>query len=105
MREVCSKPPKKIYATHKTNFYQIDEIWSSDILDYKNYGPQNKRGYRYVLIVIDKFGKFGCCIPLKTKNPRTIKDSLEKHLRYSKKPNLIKIDQGKEFITVFFKAS
>ena len=102
IREVYSKTPKKIYATNKTDFYQIDEIWSSDILDYKKYGPENKRGYRYVSIVIDNFGKFGCYIPLKTKNPQTIKDSLEKLLIYSKKPNLIKIDRGKEFYNSIF---
>ena len=36
IKEICSKPPKKIYATNKTKYYQIDDIWSLNILDPKN---------------------------------------------------------------------
>ena len=48
INEIFSKPPKKYYATNKTDVYQIDDIWSLDILDLKDYGPENNRGYRYV---------------------------------------------------------
>ena len=34
-------------------------IWSSDILDLKDYGPEYNRNYRYVLVVINNFSKFG----------------------------------------------
>ena len=37
----------------KTYVHHIDDIWSSDILDLKDYGPENNRSYRYVLVVID----------------------------------------------------
>ena len=57
--EIYSKPPKKYYATNKTDVYHIDEIWSSDILDLKDYGHENNRNYGYVLVVIDNFSKFG----------------------------------------------
>ena len=59
MNEIYSKPPKKNYAKNKTDVYHIDDIWSLDILDLKNYGPENNRGYRYVLVIIDNFSKFG----------------------------------------------
>ena len=55
IKEIYSKGPKKNYATKKTYVYHIDEIWSSDILDLKDYGPENNRGYRYVLVIIDNF--------------------------------------------------
>ena len=29
----------------KIDVYQIDDIWSLDILDLKDYGPENARGY------------------------------------------------------------
>ena len=71
---------------------------SLDILDLKDYGPENNRGYRYVLVVIDNFSNFGWTVPLKTKNAQTIKDSFENILISSKrKPNLIESDRGKEF--------
>ena len=95
INEIYSKGPKKYYATNKTNVYYIDDIWSLDILDLKEYGPEKNRAYRYVLVAIDNFSKFGWTIPLKNKNAQTIKDSFENILISSKrKPNLIESDRG-----------
>ena len=103
INEIYSKPPKKYYATNKTDVYFIDDIWSLDILDLKDYGPENNRKYRYVLVVIDNFSKFGWTLPLKNKNAQTIKDSFENILISSKrKPNLIESDRGKEFYNNIF---
>ena len=103
INEIYSKPPKKNYITNKTDVYHIDDIWSLDILDLKDYGPENNRGYRYVLVTIDNFSKFGWTVPLKNKNAQTIKDSFENNLTNSKrKPNLIETDRGKEFYNNIF---
>ena len=103
INEIYSKPPRKNYATNKTDVYHIDDIWSLDILDLKDYGQENNRGYRYVLVVIDNFSKYGWTIPLKNKNAQTIKDSFENILINSKrKPNLIESDRGKEFYNNIF---
>ena len=103
INEISSKGPKKYYATNKTDVYYIDDIWSLDILDLKDYGPENNRGYRYVLVVIDNFSKYGWTIPLKNKNAQTIKDSFENILISSKRrPNLIESDRGKEFYNNIF---
>ena len=100
---IYSKAPKKYYATNKTDVYFIDDIWSLDILDLKDYGPENNRGYRYVLVTIDNFSKFGWTSPLKNKNAQTIKDSFENILISSKrKPNLVESDRGKEFYNNIF---
>ena len=63
--EIYSKPPKKNYATNKTDVYRIDDVSSLDILHLKVYGPENNRGYRYVLVIIDNFSKIGLTVPLK----------------------------------------
>ena len=103
INEIYSKPPKRNYNTNKTDVYHIDDIWSLDILDLKDYGSKNNRGYRYVLVIIDNFSKFGWTIPLKNKNAQTIKDSFENFLINSKrKPNLIETDRGKEFYNNIF---
>ena len=103
INEIYSKPPKKYYPTNRTDVYYIDDIWSLDILDLKDYGPKNNRGYRYVLVIIDNFSKFGWTIPLKNKNAQTIKDSFENILTNSKrKPNLVESDRGKEFYNNIF---
>ena len=57
--EIYSKPPKKNHLTNKTDVYHFDDIWNLDNLDLKDYRPENKRGYRYVLVVIDNISKFG----------------------------------------------
>ena len=103
INEIYSKPPKKNYATNKTDVYYIDDIWSLDILDLKDYGSENNRKYRYVLVVIDNFSKYGWTVPLKNKYAQTIKDSFENILISSKrKPNLIETDRGKEFYNNVF---
>ena len=53
--EIYSKPPKKIYATNKTDVYRFNDLCSLDILDCKDYGPKINRGCRYVLIIVDNF--------------------------------------------------
>ena len=103
INEIYSKPPKRNYATNKTDVYHIDAIWSLDILDLKDYGPENNKGYRYVLVTIDNFSKFGWTVSLKNETALTIKDSFENILISSKrKPNLIETDRGKEFYNNVF---
>ena len=103
INEIYSKPPKKNYITNKTDVYYIDDTWSLDILDWKDYGPENNRGYRYVLVIVDNFSKYGWTIPIKNKNAITIKDSFENILISSKRrPNLIESDRDQGFYSNIF---
>ena len=69
-----------------------------DNLDLKDYGPENNRRYRCVLVIIDNVSKYGFTSPLKNKNVQKIKDSFENFTISSKrKPKLIKSDRGKDF--------
>ena len=102
INEIYSKGPKKYYPTNKTDVYYIDDIWSPENLDLKDYGPENNRGYRYVFVTIDNFSKNGWTTPLKNKNAQTIKDSFENILINSKKTNLFESDRGKDFYNNFF---
>ena len=43
VNEINSRAPKKNYPTNKTDVYHIDDIWSLDILDQNDYGPENNR--------------------------------------------------------------
>ena len=96
--EIYSKPPKRNYVTNKTDVYHIDDIWSLDILDLNDYGPENNRGYRYVLVIINIFSNFGWTVFVRIKIAQIRKDSFENIIISSKrKPNLIESDRGKEF--------
>ena len=102
INEIYSKPPKKNYATNETDVYRIDNIWSLDILDLKDYGHENNKSYRYIIVIIDNFSRFGWTIPLK-KNAQRRKDSFQSILISSKrKPNVIENECGKEFYNKIF---
>ena len=60
---IYSKPPTKNYPTNEADVYHADDIWSLDIIDPKDYGPETKRGYRFVLVIINNFSKFDCTVP------------------------------------------
>ena len=69
----------------------------------KSYAPENKRGYRYVLVVIDNFSELGWTLILKYKNSQKVKDSSEKILINSKRsPNLVETQRGKELLSEAF---
>ena len=59
INEIFSNPPKRNCPTNKTDVYHIDDTWSVDIFNLKDYCPKNNKGYRYVLVIRDKFSKFG----------------------------------------------
>ena len=73
------------YTKNKADVHHIDDIWSLDILDLKDYNPENNRGYKIVLIIIDNFCKSGWTVPFKNKIAQTIKDSFEKTLITSRR--------------------
>ena len=101
--EIYSKPPKKNYPTNKTIIKSIDDTWSSDLLDMNDYVPKNNKGYRYILVVIDNFSKFGWTTPLKNKFSQSITDAFSEIIKSSnRKPNLLETDDGKEYVNKIF---
>ena len=65
--EIYSQPPRKNYPTNKITYNHIDEIWSIDLADMKDYKTSNNKGYRYIFIVIDNFSQYLWTMPLKNK--------------------------------------
>ena len=103
--EIYDKPAKKVYPTNKTIVKSIDDTWSADLLDLIDYGVKNNRVYRYMLVVIDNFSKYGWTFPIKNKYTITIKEAFEQIITTSKrKPKLIETDDGKEFAKKIFES-
>ena len=103
IEEIYSRSPNKNYETNKTMIKSIDDTWSSDLLDMNDYGPKNNRGYRYILVIVDNFSKFGWTIPLKNKYSQSITDAFSQIIKTSKrKPNLLETDDGKEYVNKIF---
>ena len=95
INEMYSKAPNTFYPTNKTDVYQIDDIWSLDLLDVKDYGAENNRGYRYVLVNTGILNKFGGTLFLKNKNAQTLKNIFEK--KYFKFKMKTKINRNRSW--------
>ena len=76
INEPYGNPPRKIYATNKTDVYYIWDTWSMDLFDLSYSGPKNL-GFWFIL-VIGIFSKVGWTIPSINKNAQTMKESFEK---------------------------
>ena len=101
--EIYSNPPKKKYPTNKTMIKSIDDTWSSDLLDTNDYGIKNNACYRYILVVIDNFSKFGWTMAWKNKNAQPKTDAFSQIIETSRrKPNLLETDDGKEYVNKIF---
>ena len=97
INEIYSSSPKKNYQTNRTKIKSIDDTWSSELLDMNDYGPKNKRGYRYILVVIDNLSKFGWTIALKNKYAQSITDAFSQIIKTSRrKLNHLETDDGGE---------
>ena len=78
LNEVYANLSKKNYVTNRIDVFYRDNFWSLDLLDLNDYEPKNNERYRYSLVVIAYFSKFGWTVPLKTRIAQTIKSSFEK---------------------------
>ena len=99
--EIYSRRPKNNYSTTKTDVYHVDYNWSLDIQDRKHYGPENNRGYRYVLVITDNFPKIGWTLPLK-KTAQIIREVFENILKSSeRRPNLMEVIRKELYNSIF----
>ena len=76
----------------------IDEIWCSDLVEMQQFSKWNK-GYRYLLMVLDVFSKYGWIVPLKDKKGETVAEALKTILKEGRKPQYLWTDKGKSIIT------
>ena len=58
LNENHSKLHKKNNSTNKTDVIQIDDTWSLEVFDLEDYRPENNRGKRFFLVVINKLSIF-----------------------------------------------
>ena len=103
INEIYSTPPKKNYETNKIIYHHIDETWSINLVDLTDNKVSNKKGFRYIFIIIDNFSKHLWAIPLKTKYSQTTTNEFSIILTTSKRrPLKLKSDTGSEFYNSIF---
>lgn len=98
------KPVIKRFKTRKVITKGIDDIWEADLLVMSQYSKQNQ-GFKYILNVIDCFSKYAWGVALKTKTGKEVSEAFESILKSNggRKPRLLHVDQGKEFVNATFK--
>ena len=92
------KPIRRKFKKRIVFAKNVDDIWSADLVDMQSFSKYNN-GFKYILMVIDVFSKFGWGVPLKTKNGTTIAEAFEKIFK-NNVPAMLWTDKGKEFYNV-----
>ena len=90
------KPIKRNFTRRRVIVNHIDEIWCSDLVEMQQFSKWNK-GYRYLLMVLDVFSKYGWIIPLKDKKGETVAEALKTILKEGRNPQYLWTDKGKEY--------
>ena len=107
------KPIKRNFTRRRNIVNHINEIWAADLVEMQQLSKWNK-SYRYLLMVIDIFSKYGWVVPLKDKKGETVTkafQSIFKEVRKSSsrngeplsraklgvKPEYLWTDKGSEF--------
>ena len=99
--ELC-KQIKRNFTRRRIIVYHIDEIWCSDLVEMQQFSKWNK-GYRYLLMVLDVFSKYGWIVPLKDKKGETITEAFKSILKEGRKPEYLWTDKGKEYYSKHLK--
>ena len=95
------KPIIHKFQKRKVVAKNVDDIWSADLVEMIPYARVNK-GFKYLLMVIDVFSKYGWIVPLKTKTGAAITEAFKKLFK-EKIPTRLWTDKGSEFYNKTFK--
>ena len=93
---------KRNFTRRRVIVNHIDEIWCSDLVEMQQFSKWNK-GYRYLLMVLDVFSKYGWIVPLKDKKGETVAEALKTILKEGRKPQYLWTDKGKEYYNKHYK--
>jgi len=75
--------------------HHVDDIWCSDLVDMQKLSKWNK-GYKYLLMYIEIFSKYGWIVPLKTKTGLEVSKAFQIIFKENK-PEMLWVDKGKEY--------
>ena len=74
----------------------MDSIWAADLVDMQSFAKNNK-GFKYILMIIDLFSKYGWAFPMKTKTGLEVTKNFEHLFKTQNSPKKLWTDKGKEF--------
>ena len=71
----------------------MDAIWTANLVDMQSFA----KSYKYILMIIDVFSKYGWDIPLKTKTGSEVATAFQHLWKIHKPPQTLWTDKGGEF--------
>ena len=95
LAEELHKPITRKFTKRRVFVKGVDEIWAADLVEMGKFSDWNK-GFKYLLMVIDVFSKFGWVEPLKDKKGETVAAAFKKIFKL-RQPRLLWTDKGREF--------
>ena len=103
LTEELHNPITRNFRKKRVISYGIDKIWAADLVEMQKHSKWNK-GFKYLLMVIDVFSKYGWIVPLKDKKTESVSLAFDYIFKKSKrKPEKLWPDKGSEFISKHFK--
>jgi len=96
------KQPRRIFQRRKTMSMGVDDLWQADLVDLSSLARQND-GHKFILTVIDVFGKFAWVRPLKNKSGASLREAFASII-VDRKPNFLQSDKGREFLNTAFQS-
>ena len=95
LAEELHRPVRKRFPKRYVFVRNVDDIYGADLVDMRALAKQNQN-FRYILMVIDVFSKFGWAIPLKTKTGVVVSEALGRIFKKNRCKKLW-VDLGGEF--------
>ena len=90
------KPIRRHFIKRRVIVNGIDEIWAADLVEMQKFSKWNK-GFKYLLMIIDVFSKYGWIIPLKRKTGEEVTLAFTKIFKEGRRPKFLWTDKGSEF--------
>jgi len=95
MANELHKPVRKKFLKRFVFVRHVDDVWGADLVELPTLSRKNS-GFRYILMVIDVFSKYGWSVPLKTKTGKEVTSALRTIFKENK-PAKLWVDKGREF--------
>ena len=90
------RPIKRDFTGQHVIFHDVNEIWAADLVDMQKFSKWNK-GYKYLLMVIDVYSKYGWIKSLRDKIGETVTEAFRSNFKEGRQPQYLRFGKGKEF--------
>ena len=90
------KPIRRKFQKRYVFVRNVDDTWAADLVEMQPFAKYNN-GFKYILMVIDVFSKYGWVAPLKTKTGAAVADALKRIIKKNQfsSPKNLWTDKGK----------